>query len=81
MSMPGDITFNSGTSYWGANLTAFVNNGSIAEARLDDMATRIAAAWYYLHQDQDYPAVNFNAFKRLDPATNEGVDVQDDHYK
>lgn len=37
MSMPGDITFNSGTSYWGANLTLFVNEGIIAEARVDDM--------------------------------------------
>lgn len=37
MSMPGDITFNSGTSYWGANLTLFVNEGIIPEARVDDM--------------------------------------------
>ena len=43
MSMPGDITFDSGTSYWGQNLTDFVRNGSIAESRLDDMATRILA--------------------------------------
>ena len=43
MTMPGDITFDSGNSYFGGNLTAFVNNGSIAEARLDDMATRIVA--------------------------------------
>ena len=79
MSMPGDITFNSGTSWWGANLTAFVNNGSISEDRLDDMATRIAAAWYFLHQDEDYPEVNFNAFVPDDEATNEHIDVQDDH--
>ncbi|EJD05236.1 glycoside hydrolase [Fomitiporia mediterranea MF3/22] len=81
MTMPGDITFNSGTSWWGQNLTDFVRNGSIAEARLDDMATRIAAAWYFLHQDENYPAVNFNAFNPVDPATNENVDVQDDHDK
>jgi hypothetical protein len=37
MSMPGDITFNSGTSYFGANLTSFVNDGIIPEARVDDM--------------------------------------------
>jgi beta-glucosidase len=98
--MPGDITFNSGTSWWGANLTAFVNNGSIAESRLDDMATRIVAGscicysiyrfltdsahigWYLLHQDENsYPAVNFNAFDAVDPATNDRVDVQEDHYK
>ncbi|CAA7264064.1 unnamed protein product [Cyclocybe aegerita] len=32
MTMPGDITFGSGTSYWGANLTAFVSNGTISES-------------------------------------------------
>lgn len=80
MTMPGDITFNSGTSYFGANLTAFVNNGSISDARLDDMAMRIVAGWYYLHQDESsYPKPNFNAFNPVDPATNEHVDVQDDH--
>lgn len=41
--MPGDIFFDSGTSYFGGNLTAFVKNGSIPESRLDDMATRILA--------------------------------------
>lgn len=82
MTMPGDITFDSGTSYFGGNLTAFVANGSISEVRLDDMATRIIASWYFLHQDDpSYPTPNFNAFKSLDEATNERVDVQDDHFK
>lgn len=44
--MPGDITFDSGNSWFGGNLTQFVNNGSIAESRLDDMATRIVAGVY-----------------------------------
>lgn len=56
MTMPGDITFDSGTSYFGQNLTDYVNNGTIPESRIDDMATRILAAWYYLNQDQGYPA-------------------------
>ena len=56
MSMPGDITFDSGTSWWGQNLTDFVLNGTIAESRVDDMATRILASWYLLGQDSpDYP--------------------------
>lgn len=40
--------------YWGAaggNLTAAVNNGSLAEARVEDMATRVVAAWYQMGQD------------------------------
>ncbi|KAI0776599.1 glycoside hydrolase superfamily [Trametes elegans] len=81
MSMPGDITFNSGTTWFGANLTAFVQNGTIAESRVDDMAERILAGWYLLEQDKGYPDVSFNAFEMNDPATNEHVNVQDDHYK
>jgi beta-glucosidase-like glycosyl hydrolase len=82
MTMPGDITFNSNTSYFGANLTAFVHNGTIPEARVDDMATRILASWYLLEQDSpDYPRTNFNAWKPLDEATNEHVDVQGNHGK
>ena len=79
--MPGDITFDSGTSWWGPNLTAFVQNGTIPESRVDDMATRILGAWYFLEQDQDYPPVSFNAFSLTDQATNEHIDVQEDHFK
>ncbi|KAM5539610.1 hypothetical protein V8D89_006719 [Ganoderma adspersum] len=81
LSMPGDISPDSGTSWFGANLTAFVENGTIAESRVDDMAERIIAAWYLLGQDDNYPAVNFNAAMPDDPATNEHVDVQEDHFK
>ncbi|KAH9025136.1 glycoside hydrolase superfamily [Lactarius hengduanensis] len=82
MTMPGDITVFSGTSYFGANLTAYVQNGTIPEARVDDMATRILAGWYLLGQDSpSYPHTNFNAFQPLDEATNEHIDVQDDHDK
>lgn len=40
--------------YWGSsggNLTIAVNNGSLAESRVTDMATRIIAAWYQMGQD------------------------------
>lgn len=46
MSMPGDITFESGTSWWGSNLTQAVKDGQIPEDRVTDMSVRIAAAWY-----------------------------------
>lgn len=45
-------------AFWGSNLTEAVNNGSVAETRLNDMVTRILAAWYYIGQDKGYPAVN-----------------------
>lgn len=44
--MAGDITFNSGDSYFGKNLTNAVKAGSVHEDRVTDMAMRIVAAWY-----------------------------------
>ncbi|KAG6037516.1 hypothetical protein E4U41_005045 [Claviceps citrina] len=46
MSMPGDTTFVSGDSFWGANLTLAVINGTVPAYRVDDMAMRIMAAWF-----------------------------------
>ena len=46
MTMPGDTLFDSGLSYWGTNLTIAVLNGTVPQFRIDDMATRIIAAWY-----------------------------------
>lgn len=79
MTMPGDVVFNSLTSYFGQNLTMAVNNGSVAMARVDDMAERIMAAYLLLGQDQDYPEVNFDAFRRMSEANNSHVDVREDH--
>lgn len=77
--MPGDITFDSGTSYFGQNLTNYVMNGTISETRLDDMATRIIAAWYYMHQDENYPNVTVDSFNFYDPI-NQEVNAQSNHY-
>lgn len=41
--------------YWGVNLTQAVHNGSVSESRLDDMATRIMATWFYTHQNSGFP--------------------------
>ena len=64
MTMPGDVTFDSGTSYWGANLTVAVLNGTIPQWRLDDMATRIVAAWYYVGRDQAQIPINFDSWSQ-----------------
>ncbi|KZT29530.1 glycoside hydrolase family 3 protein [Neolentinus lepideus HHB14362 ss-1] len=81
MTMPGDINFGTNSSYFGGNLTTFVENGTISMDRLNDMATRILAGWYLLGQDSPtFPPTNFNAFNITDPATNERVDVMADHY-
>lgn len=81
MTMPGDVTFDSGDSYFGGNLTAYVKNGTIPEARVNDMATRILAGWYFLGQDSGYAETNFNAWFPLDDTLNQHIDVRDNHWK
>ena len=91
MSMPGDVTFSSGTSFWGANLTVAVLNGTVPQWRLDDMVTRIVAAWYYVGRDTTAVPINFDSWS-LDTygyqhpipgvdfgLINEHVDVRGDH--
>ena len=52
MTMPGDgLRWMDGRSLWGTRLTEAALNGSIPMERLNDMATRIVAAWYQLGQD------------------------------
>lgn len=68
MTMPGPVdqasaTVLSSTSYFGANLSAAVQNGSLSEARLDDMARRILTPYFYLGQDSaQYPSVDYTAY-------------------
>ncbi|KAJ7190406.1 beta-glucosidase [Mycena pura] len=78
MTMPGDISASSGTTYFGANLTAVVNSGAVTQARINDMATRILAAWYLVGQDSGYPAVNFDAWNS-GSSFNQHVNVQSTH--
>lgn len=60
MSMPGDTSFNTGRSYWGANLTAAVLNGTVPEWRVDDMAMRIMAAIFKVGQPIEQDPINFS---------------------
>nr|6SZ6_A Chain A, Beta-glucosidase [Thermochaetoides thermophila] len=93
MTMPGDTVFNSGLSFWGANLTVAVLNGTLPAYRLDDMAMRIMAAFFKVRgtQDVDLDPINFS-FWTLDTygpihwGAKEGhqqinfhVDVREDH--
>ncbi|KAH7344459.1 glycoside hydrolase family 3 protein [Rhizoctonia solani] len=78
MTMPGDITLGSGTTYFGSNLVNSVNSGQVSQSRIDDLATRILAAWYLLGQDSGYPAVNFDSWN-INDSFNKHIDVQGDH--
>jgi beta-glucosidase len=52
MTMPGDgLNWADGKSLWGPELTKSILNGSIPMERLNDMVTRVVAAWYQLGQD------------------------------
>lgn len=49
--------FSLSTDPFGPNsmLSEALANGTVSEARLDDMAIRIISAWYKVGQDQNYP--------------------------
>ncbi|KAK9369477.1 glycosyl hydrolase family 3 N terminal domain-containing protein [Lipomyces kononenkoae] len=62
MNMPGPMGFFTTTpSFWGSNLTMAVNNGSLSEARIDDMARRIMTPYFHLGQDLDYPPIDLES--------------------
>jgi beta-glucosidase len=50
-----DMVQPNSANLWGSSLVDAVKNGSVPEARLDDMATRIIAAWYQMGQDKGFP--------------------------
>ncbi|KAF4580842.1 beta-glucosidase 1 precursor [Ophiocordyceps camponoti-floridani] len=92
MSMPGDTTFDSGVSYWGSNLTLSVLNGTVPSWRVDDMATRIMAAFFKMGRSVgDGIETNFNSWTldtmgwadaaaKVDwTVVNKHVDVQNHH--
>ncbi len=64
-----------GAGFWGDNLLQAVRNGSVTEERISDMATRILASWYYLHQERNYPPPTLFTNKQKHAP----VDVQADH--
>ena len=91
MNMPGGIPFNIDTpSFWGANLTTAVNNGTLDVSRVDDMILRIMTPYYFLNQDSGYPEVDgstvpINFFSTSDYRhefpLGPTVDVREDHHK
>lgn len=76
MTMPGsDFNNPPGSIFWGANLATAIANGQVKQSRLDDMVTRILAAWYLVGQDEQYPSVKFSSWN----GGNASVDVTADH--
>ncbi|UZJ55557.1 hypothetical protein CBS101457_004877 [Exobasidium rhododendri] len=93
MAMPGDTLFDSGVAYWASNLTIAVLNGTMPMWRLDDMAVRIVAAWYYVDREANQKPINFNSWTLATNGykyyasqedfgvVNEHVDVRQQHGK
>ncbi|KAK0310358.1 hypothetical protein LTR82_014744 [Friedmanniomyces endolithicus] len=90
MDMPGGISFVSASpSFFGGNITASVNNGSLPIERVDDMCRRIMTPYFRLGQNANYPPIDASSGGlNFFPVTNylynftEGpanVDVRDDH--
>ena len=63
-TMPGDgVHWIDGKSLFGEQLTIAALNGSIPMERVNDMATRVVAAWYQLGQDKwDSDGPNFSSW-------------------
>ncbi|KAK9446615.1 glycosyl hydrolase family 3 N terminal domain-containing protein [Limtongia smithiae] len=63
MTMPGDgLSWADDNPLWGPQLALSVLNGSVPIWRLDDMATRIMAAYYKVGQDQLTIEPNFQSW-------------------
>ncbi|RDW83373.1 putative beta-glucosidase G [Coleophoma crateriformis] len=96
MNMPGGVgqygMYDQPLSYFGANITSAINNGSLDSTRLDDMILRVMTPYFALGQDQNYPTVDpssaiLNTFSPIDTYVDEWVlngtssrDVRADHH-
>ncbi|PHH67458.1 hypothetical protein CDD81_72 [Ophiocordyceps australis] len=60
-----DMAMPHGDLFWGKKLVQAVNNGSIPESRINDMATRIITTWYQFNQDASFPTPGLGMPKDL----------------
>ncbi|CAK5280733.1 unnamed protein product [Mycena citricolor] len=77
MTMPGSAYGGHLGNFYGDELTALVQNGTVPEKRLDDMALRTLAPILEHQNLNTYPRPTFNQFDQTVPTNN----VRRDHYK
>jgi beta-glucosidase len=59
MDMPGGIGFTTpNPSFFGGNVTAAVNNGTLSTERVNDMVLRIMTPYFHLNQDVNFPPID-----------------------
>ncbi|ROV94045.1 hypothetical protein VMCG_08253 [Cytospora schulzeri] len=61
MTMPGEIN-SDGYSYFGSNLTIAVLNGTVPQWRIDDMAVRIMAGFFFVDLPIERDPVTFSSW-------------------
>lgn len=52
------LPFDQVPSYFGGNLTAAVQNGTLDSSRVDDMIRRIMTPYFFLGQDEGFPSLD-----------------------
>jgi beta-glucosidase len=67
LEMPGPVSADYGASYFGDHLLDAVNDDNVTASRLNGMAERVRAPYFFLHQNEDFPA--------LDPASATALSV------
>lgn len=77
--------------YWGSQLVEAVQNGSVSYERVQDMTTRLLAAYYHAGQDKNFPNVRYgvalgtdigewpDAVTNINTLKHDTVDVQNGH--
>ncbi|KAM0278460.1 hypothetical protein ACHAQH_005127 [Verticillium albo-atrum] len=61
-----DVAMPNGAGKFGSSLVEAVNNGSMPEAQIDNMVTRLLASWFHLKQDAEgFPAPGNGMAQRL----------------
>ncbi|KAI6383112.1 hypothetical protein MCOR25_000300 [Pyricularia grisea] len=50
-----DVAMPQADSFWGPELLKAINNGTVPQSRLDDMAIRVLAPWFQLGHDKGFP--------------------------
>ncbi|KAH7220087.1 glycosyl hydrolase family 3 N terminal domain-containing protein [Fusarium oxysporum] len=67
LEMPGPVSADYGASYFGNYLLDAVNDDNVTTSRLNDMVERVLTPYFFLHQHEDFPA--------LDPASATALSV------
>ncbi|EXL99771.1 hypothetical protein FOIG_08790 [Fusarium odoratissimum NRRL 54006] len=67
LEMPGPVRADYGASYFGNYLLDAVNDDNVTKSRLNEMVERVLTLYFFLHQHEDFPA--------LDPASATALSV------